>query len=90
MNQPMPVPPDPIALRDIIITMTAEVTERPIAVNDESGRRTFDLLGVDSVSVFQLQMKIETHWELMLPDDFLLRHPSPDQAASAILSRLHS
>ena len=77
-----------LSVRDSIIAMTAEVAGRRLSPGAETGQKGFGSLGVDSVSVFQLQLKIEEAFSLSLPEDFLIVHNTPALAAEAMAAHL--
>ena len=77
-------------LRDAIIAMTAEAINRRLAPGAETGCTDFAALGVDSVNVFEIILKIETRYPVTLPDTFLFEHRTPDDAAQAISAMLRA
>lgn len=78
------------ALRDEVISFCARATGRSLERSAATGAKDFAALGVDSVSVFQLQMQLEDRFELTLPETFLFEHPTPERAAAALLVRLQA
>jgi len=80
--------PHHATLRDAIIIMTAEAINRRLAPGAETGAIDFSSLGVDSVNVFEIILKIETRYSVTLPDTFLFEHRTPDDAAEALSIRL--
>lgn len=81
---------DITSVRDVIVAMTAEVVGRRLLPSAETTQKGFGTLGIDSVSIFQLQQKLEEVYPFTLPDDFLIINNTPDQAAEAIVTLLNS
>ena len=79
---------DHATIRDAIIAMTAEAINRRLAPGTETGRTDFASLGVDSVNVFEIILKIETRYPVTLRDTFLFEHRTPDDAAQALRAML--
>lgn len=77
-------------IQDTIIAYTAEVIDRELLPGSTNATKNFTSLGVDSVSVFQLQMKLENYYSLALPNDFLFEHSTAEEASSAILQMLEA
>jgi acyl carrier protein len=76
--------PDLATLRDAIIAMTVETINRRLDPGPETGQRDFASLGVDSVNVFEIILKIETRYEVTIKDTFLFTHRTPVDAAQAL------
>ena len=77
-------------VRDSIIAMMAEVGGRRLTASAEAAEKSFGALGVDSVSVVQLHLKIEEAFSLSLPDDFLIVNNTPALAAAVIVAHLQN
>lgn len=80
-----PIEPD---LLTIVLDLCGEITGGSLGPDDGSPDKGFVHLGVDSVSVFRLQMELEERLKLSLPDTFLLDHPTPRQTAVELARRL--
>ncbi len=70
---------------EIILTF---VLKTPPPHDSGLASRQFSQLEVDSVSIYQIQMRIEEHYGLTLEDSFLFEHPTPELAATALAGRL--
>lgn len=77
-------------ISEVILAITSQVTKRRIEHGAENSKKHFGRLGVDSVTIFELQLQIEKRFAITLPDNFLLTHDTPAAAAAQIaaLNRL--
>lgn len=79
-----------IRIRDFIITAMAEVARRQLSPSAEIAEKSFGVLGVDSVSIVQLHLRIEEEFSLSLPDNFLIDHNTPALAAEVLATQLQA
>ena len=76
------------SLCEALVAIIADVLQRPLAPTPEVAEKTFPQLGVDSVSIYQIQIQIEERYGLSLDDGFLFEHATPAQAATVIAQQL--
>lgn len=69
-----------------ILFHVSDVSEARLEPAPECQRADWASLGLDSVSVFQLQMKLESEFDVVLEDTFMLKNKNPTEAASTIAS----
>lgn len=74
-------------LLHFILVTCGEITGRALISDDRAPDRGFHLLGIDSVSVFRLQLDLENRLGIALPDEFLVQNPTPRKAAAALARR---
>jgi len=80
----MTLPESTDGLRDIVIEITARVLHQTLVPGPVAGAKSFHQIGADSVTVYQIHLEIEKHFELILEDTFLYENDTPEQVASAL------
>jgi acyl carrier protein len=76
------------AICEALVAIVADVLQIPLSPTPEVAKKTFPQLGVDSVSIYQIQIQLEERYGLALDDGFLFEHATPAQAAATIAQQL--